>query len=220
MIVRVRTDADLDKCEQLARVVHDLDGYPPYLPGDLRTFITSPDAIAAWVAEIGNEVVGHVALHPRTSAPVMALASEVTGHPAERFGVVARLLVSPGARREGAGRSLLLAAADCAVDRGLSPILDVATHFQAAITLYETCGWVRAGTVTVRFDDGAALDEFVYLAPRHLAAERSHTGGSLLTREAAWRSPGPAVIRVMRGPVGWGNASTVTWWCRGCRGGW
>lgn len=164
VIARPRTDADLEGCEQLARVVHDLDGYPPYLPGDLRTFVASPNAIAAWVAEVGSDLVGHVALHPDSSDAVMGCASEVTGQPPDRFGVIARLLVSPAARREGIGRSLLNTATAHAVDCGLRPMLDVATRFDGAIRLYESCGWVRAGIVSVRLDANFTLDEYVYLA--------------------------------------------------------
>jgi hypothetical protein len=71
----------------------------------------------------------------------MTRASEVAGHAPERFGIVARLLVSPVARRESS-----VASARC-----------------------RHCGWARAGHVTMRFGDGAALDEFVYLAPHDLA---------------------------------------------------
>ncbi len=44
-------------------------------------------------------------------------------------------------------------------------MLDVATQFKSAITLYESFAWNRVGSVTVRFPDGSNLDEFVYLAP-------------------------------------------------------
>lgn len=168
-LVRVRTDADLDGCARLARLIHELDAYPPHLPDDLRSFIAASDAFAAWVAERGGEIIGHVALHARSSSAVLTLASEVLKQPTLRLAVVARLLVSPGARREGVGRSLLDTAAHNAVGRGLWPILDVATHFHQAINLYEKCGWVRAGKVTVRFSDGTILDEFVYLLPRRAA---------------------------------------------------
>jgi hypothetical protein len=67
VIVRRRTEEDVDRCLQLARIVRDLDGYPPYLPTDLRGFIVTMDAAAAWVAERDGAVLGHVALHPRTS---------------------------------------------------------------------------------------------------------------------------------------------------------
>jgi ribosomal-protein-alanine N-acetyltransferase len=169
VIVRRRSDGDLDQCEQIARLVHDLDGYPPHLPSELRRFIDSPDAIAAWVAENRDRLLGHVALHPTSSPEVMALASAATGQQPEGLGLVARLFVSPAARRNGVARSLLLVATAEAEARGLRPILDVGTHFDAAISLYERCGWVRAGIVTVRFRD-MALKEFVYLSPVPVSA--------------------------------------------------
>jgi len=44
VLVRERADADLPACVQLARAVHERDGYPHYLPGDLREFLVLPDA--------------------------------------------------------------------------------------------------------------------------------------------------------------------------------
>ena len=164
--VRERLDADLDDCVQLAHVVHELDRYPMHLPDDLRSFIATADALAAWVADEDGEVIGHVALRPRSSPAVMATASEALGLPADRLGVVARLLVAPGHRRHGLGRSLLEVATGGAHARGLWPILDVVAGREAAIGLYERCGWVRAGQVTVRWGDRPEVDEIVYLGPR------------------------------------------------------
>jgi GNAT superfamily N-acetyltransferase len=76
------------------------------------------------------------------------------------------LLVSPAARRGGVGRTLLDTAAAHAVDQGLRPMLDVATRFHGAIRLYESCGWVRAGMVSVRLGADFTLDEYVYLLSR------------------------------------------------------
>jgi GNAT superfamily N-acetyltransferase len=95
----------------------------------------------------------------------MDLASKATGLSPEQFGVVARLFVSPSIRRGGVGRSLLRTAARHATNDGLTPILDVATRFEDAIHLYESCGWVRAGVVTVRVSETVELDEFVYVGP-------------------------------------------------------
>jgi GNAT superfamily N-acetyltransferase len=164
VLVRPRSDGDLDRCADLARVVQQRDGYPPHVPSELRRFIAPPDAIAAWVAESTAEIVGHASLHRTSSDEVMALASQVTGRPAEELGVVARLFVSPAARRSGVGLSLLSTATADAVARGLWPILDVGAHFAPAINLYEKCGWVRAGEVAVPFR-GQTLREFVYLGP-------------------------------------------------------
>ncbi len=79
--------------------------------------------------------------------------------------MIARLLVAPAARRQGVGRALLEHAARQAARRGLWPVLDVAADLSSAIQLYEDCGWVLAGAVTVTFRDGDSLDELVYLGP-------------------------------------------------------
>ncbi len=163
--LRARTDADLDTCVALARVVHDSDGYPVYLPTDLRAFLASPGAYGAWVATDAGEIVGHVALHPYSTAPVMTLASEALRQPVDRLGVVARLMVAPSARRRRVGQALLEVASRDAVARGLWPILDVATTLRGGIHLYESCGWTRAGQVTVRLREDFSIDELVYLGP-------------------------------------------------------
>ena len=166
MEVRARSDADLDRCVRLAEIVHANDGYPVYLPGDLRSFIAMPGAIASWVADRDGKIIGHVALHPSSSRTVMALAEEATGLRASQLGVVARLLVAPGVRRLGVGRSLLRAAESHAAQMGLWPILDVVTQHEGAIRLYEECGWTCAGKVTATFGQGLSVDELVYLGPR------------------------------------------------------
>jgi GNAT superfamily N-acetyltransferase len=86
-----------------------LGGYPAYLPTSLRRFLADADALAAWVAEDDNGIVGHVALHPRSSdaVNVMEMASKALQLPFDHLGVVARLLVVPHARGGGFGRSLL-----------------------------------------------------------------------------------------------------------------
>ncbi len=166
VLVRVRADSDLDACEQLCLDVHERDSYPQRLPGDLRRFIAWPGAICAWVAEVDGVLAGHVALHASGSPEVMDLTTRVTGQPPERFGVIARLLVSPRTRRTGVGRGLLFAATDYAVALGLAPMLEVTTDLQPAIDLYEACGWLRVGRVAVRWrSTGDVVDEYAYLAP-------------------------------------------------------
>ena len=166
MLVRVRTEEDLDECVRLARTVHARDRYPMFLPADLRRFIAARDAFAAWVAEEEGEIIGHVALRAGISEAVVAMARAALHLPADRLGVVARLLVSPRHRRRGIGRSLLEVASQDAHGRGLWPILDVVTYQTKAISLYDKCGWTCAGQVTSRYGDEVVLEEFVYLGPR------------------------------------------------------
>lgn len=163
MIVRPRNDGDLDICERVARLVQELDGYPALLSDGLRDFVEGRGFYDAWVAEVDREVVGQVLLRPRTSPKVMEMLRQATGLADDRFGVIARLFVSPAMRRRGIGRALMTTATAAAVSRGLVPVLDVVTKNKAAIALYESMGWVRVGTAAVQFQDGPVLDEVVYV---------------------------------------------------------
>ena len=59
---------------------------------------------------------------------------------------------------------MLATAANAAVERGLSPILDVAKQFGGAVSLYEHCRWACIGEVAVPLGD-VVLEEFVYIEP-------------------------------------------------------
>lgn len=158
-------EADLGRCVEMAGAVREIDGYPRYLPTDLRTFLVSADAYGAWVAEEAGAIVGHVALHRTTTDAALALAASASARPVDRLGVVARLLVDPAARRRGAGRALLETAAAEAAARDLWPVLDVVTGLDGAVGLYERCGWTCVGRVTVRLGGDVSCDELVFLGP-------------------------------------------------------
>ena len=69
----------------------------------------------------------------------------------------------------------------------------MATHYEAAIALYDSCGWSNAGEVTMVFGDGIELQSYVYVAPADLIGELgrgSHPRdrGSSLGDEPADRS--------------------------------
>jgi GNAT superfamily N-acetyltransferase len=165
VLIRPRTDSDIGACASLVRDVHARDRYPRTLPNDIGSFLRPPGGYGFWVADHGGQVAGHVALLRRGVPAALEAASAALGRPASQLAVVARLLVSPQARGHGAGRLLLDAAAGQAAARGLWPVLDVDTDLAAAISLYENCGWARAGTITVRLGDGTDLQEYVYLGP-------------------------------------------------------
>ena len=162
--VRQRNENDLDALAVMATEVQQRDGYPVTFPLDLRAFMETPDALAAWIAEDHNEaVVGHVALLPDGSPPVVTRAREVLGH--DRIGVVARLVVAPQARSTGIAPLLLRTAADEARARGLHPVLDVVATNQAPRRLYEREGWRDIGNVVAVYGD-YSVEEAVYVAPR------------------------------------------------------
>jgi GNAT superfamily N-acetyltransferase len=163
--------------------VHATDRYPRFPQADVARFLNPPDAFGCWVADLSGEVVGHVALVARGLPATLEMAANALDNPADQLAVVARLFVSPRARGLGAGRLLLDAATAEARSRSLHPVLDVDTELSAAIALYESAGWTRAGQLTVRWTDdesagsssaghhavrrpaGRVLTEYVYLGP-------------------------------------------------------
>jgi GNAT superfamily N-acetyltransferase len=149
IVIRRKHHVDANACLELARLTHEVDGYPKYLPDDLDAFINNPAEIAAWVAESAGRLVGHIAVHAATTDPAFPVASSATGLTAEEMLVIARLMVHPKARRMGVGRQLLHTATSYAAIRQLMPILDVLQESDAAIALYEDRGWHRAGALVL-----------------------------------------------------------------------
>ena len=124
-----------------------------------------PDAIAAWVAVESDEVVGHVALRPGHTGAMTDLATEKTGIPMSRFGVVARLR-GLSARSPIGHRPIPFGSrGGSCYALGLRPILDVVDSHVPAIRLYESLGWTCLGEITVTFGPGVPVDEFVFIAP-------------------------------------------------------
>jgi GNAT superfamily N-acetyltransferase len=176
----------------MVREVHSTDRYPRFLPADIAQFLNPPDPFGCWVADVNGEVCGHVTLVARGLPATMEIAAGALAKPAEQLAVVARLFVSPRARGLRAGRLLLDAATAEARSRGLHPVLDVDTELSAAIALYESAGWTRAGQLTVRWTDDQpagststgqdafrrpaerVLTEYVYLAPQPLSVGLAH----------------------------------------------
>jgi GNAT superfamily N-acetyltransferase len=163
--VRRRSDDDLPALRRLADDVLRLDGYPPRRPQDLERFMAAPDALAAFVAVRDGQVVGHVCVIPSGSPEVVDLARRALRVPEQKLAVVARLVVAPAHRRNGAARALLAEALAEVVRLGRTPILDVATHFAGAIALYDRSGWRRLGQVSVAMSGAEPLDEYVYVGP-------------------------------------------------------
>ena len=165
MLIRPRRDGDAAALEAIAYRTHELDGYPKYLPGDLKSFIVDGGALGAWVASDGARVIGHVALHRSSVPEVMEMALSATGLSQEGIAVVARMLVDPTERRRGIGRALLEKTMEEAVRLGRRAVLDVVEDHRAAIALYDACGWTRVGQVYWELPGGLPLREFVYVAP-------------------------------------------------------
>jgi GNAT superfamily N-acetyltransferase len=139
--IRGRRDADLADCVSGLRAVHEADGYPVNWPADPEGWLTPPAMLRAWVAEMpGGVIGGHLALQH--------VAADAAG-PAEPRAEVARLFVTPAARRRSVATALLARAARWAGDHGYLLTLNVVDEDRsAAIALYESTGWRYTHTTT------------------------------------------------------------------------
>ncbi|MFF1262822.1 GNAT family N-acetyltransferase [Streptomyces sp. NPDC058321] len=108
LTVRLRAEADLPRCVEALAGVQDADRYPVDRPADPAGWLTPHGMTDAWVVVAGADVVGHMALTP----PGPALAT-TAGLPERSLLAVARLFVSPRARRRGVAALLL--------DRAIGP---------------------------------------------------------------------------------------------------
>jgi RimJ/RimL family protein N-acetyltransferase len=98
----------------------------------LRAIRRHPDAVVL-VAETPQAIVGRLSI---SRDP----------HPASRHVADLGLMVAAGHRRRGVGRALLLAAEDWARGAGIRKLeLHVFPYNEAAIALYESCGYEREG---------------------------------------------------------------------------
>lgn len=172
VLIRPKTAADDAACVAVLRRTHEVDAYPIYWPSSPAGFLRARGETDAWVAvdEADGQVVGQVALHRAEGEPVLALAQEATGLPAERLAVLARLLVHPDARGRGVGRALVRTATGRARATGRRAVLDVLQSTTGPAALYESEGWVRLGRTSLDlsgrgFGDVPPLQLWVYLAP-------------------------------------------------------
>ena len=133
IVIRARTDADLDDCVDLLAEVYKTSGYPVHWPSDPRDWLTPPMAQGCWVITVDDQVAGHVAL---------TLASP--GH-----ALVERLFVDPQRTGKGLGRRLLDHTPEVAAEHNLRLSLEVADNCHAAIALYGRAGWREVGRTPI-----------------------------------------------------------------------
>lgn len=153
LVIRPRTDADLEPLGRVLVEQQPASGYPHRDPLPMRAedFVARPGALAAWTAELDGEPVGHIAVlpvvDPATSRePELSLLwSAGHGLPAERLGEIGVYFTATRVRGQGVGAALMRTALDDLTARGLAPCLDVIPT-GAAVDIYRRTGWREVGT--------------------------------------------------------------------------
>jgi len=168
-MVRRRAEDDIAGCVRALAAVQAADGYPTAWPADPESWLNPPGATAAWVAEIGGVIVGHVCVGSAADAAVVAH----TGAPADRLAAVKRLFTTPAARRRGVAAALLDAASAHAAEHGLALWLDVVDG-EPAVEFYERLGWLLVDRRPADWmaQDGLRRTMRIYVAPVQRVAAR------------------------------------------------
>lgn len=166
MIVRPRIDKDIERCVSLLRTIYATDAYPVNWPRDPARWVAGQRTIAAWVSEVDDELVGHVALTAPDPERDWRDWQAALNAPPGQLAVVRRLFVAPQWRRRGIGTRLLKCVQREAADRGLALALDVADHNREAIAFWRRHGWREVGEASLPpGDEGRELRLLLFVGP-------------------------------------------------------
>lgn len=153
-MIRERVPADLPRCVDLLAQTHAHEGFPMNWPDDPAAWLTPPGMVCAWLAvSASEEILGHIMVRARLE----------TTQPA----ILSRLFVSPAARGQGLGATLLGVVTRWAVDNGRPLRLEVDSGRSAAIRLYERQGFARTGSYVADWTapDGRPVTMINYATP-------------------------------------------------------
>ncbi|MFJ3591198.1 GNAT family N-acetyltransferase [Streptomyces sp. NPDC090231] len=150
-VVRLLEDADVPGAAAALVEVHATDGYPVEGVAQPEAWIRPAGVVRAWVAEVDQQIVGHVAIMRPEAERAVSLWQQQTGESEDSIAVLARLFVVRSVRKQAVGEGLMRAAMDYAKAHDFHLVLDVLTKDASAIRLYERLGWRFIGDASHRF---------------------------------------------------------------------
>jgi GNAT superfamily N-acetyltransferase len=149
--IRSRTPADLQALGRVLEEQRPHTGYPQTWPlrYPVDRFIARANELAAWVAELDGEVVGHVSVtrpgSGQDAGPEAQGWVAGAGRPLEDLAAVSVLFVDHRVSRRGTGRALLETAVAFIRSLDRVPVLDVVQESEGAVRLYLRNGWQVVG---------------------------------------------------------------------------
>lgn len=138
----------MDACVTVLRQVHAQDGYPLMWPASPAGWLSPGRQVAAWVADDGGFIAGHVALaRPHAGEAAGAWAGALSARVDDLL-CVSLLFVAQQHRGHGIGGLLLSTALRAARARSARAALEVVSLNRHAVALYRAQGWREIGAVS------------------------------------------------------------------------
>lgn len=162
--IRERTEADLEGCGEVLKVVHKAHGYPVRGIDDPVGFVSNPNPVKAWVAEYEGQIVGQVAIAKSDPKAAYVALWNQQGHKDTILSLV-RLFVHPERQGLGIANKLMTAAADYASSIDTRLLLFNLEKDKTAKRLYERLGWIYYGDIIFEYGEGKSSPAFCYVSP-------------------------------------------------------
>lgn len=147
VLTRPRCDVDIPALIDILARQQAETQYPFRWPPDRAPehFLRRPSEIEAWVAELGGNVVGHVAIQSVADDELGQMWAAAHGVPITELRCISVLYADRRLLRRGIGSALLARATQRALADGGAPVLDVVAGHLDAVSLYLSRGWHEVG---------------------------------------------------------------------------
>jgi GNAT superfamily N-acetyltransferase len=177
--VRRRTPADIAALGKLLEKQRLVTGYPEIwpLPCPIPDFIERDNELTAWVAEIGDEIVGHIAMsavvdgEKGQSGSTLGLGSmwaEAYGTTADRLRCIGVLFTDAARAGAGIGSHLLKAAVAGAREQDAYPVLDCIKYKTHVVEFYLRRGWTVIGETPAPWSAHERIDVVLMILPEYI----------------------------------------------------
>nr|POF16593.1 putative n-acetyltransferase [Quercus suber] len=163
--VRLRVDADLERCADILCRVYAASGYPVDGVDNPKKSLCTGNLLQAWVAERQGEVIGHAALYANENDLSVRMWKQ--SHQDEHVATLGKLFIDPQRQGGGAATALLKTAQSWGRTAGMRLVLFALIKDPPAVRLYERLGWIEFGRDVYRYGDGKQMEAVCFVAPEH-----------------------------------------------------
>lgn len=164
IVIRSRTNADLDQCAAILCRVYAASGYPVEGVADPEKKLCSGDFEQVYVAERDGKILGHAAICAATEDD-LAIPMWKQAHPDEHVATLGKLFTDPDQQGGGVATQLVEKAIEWSREAKARLVLFVLIKDQPAIRLYQRLGWVEFGTATYHYGDGEHMESICFASP-------------------------------------------------------